>query len=124
MVTKEIKDFVISQMCEADWEFEKYNDIKKYTSKHIDIRLKSDISQKLSFVLKIPSGYSITELTLSRKELGINYFQFRWLLRSVKKSCKLADKRRRDAEISRNWKKFLDKNKDLKRDNKINQVLD
>lgn len=124
MVTKEIKQFVISQMKEADWEVEKYNDANIYTSKHLNIRLQTNISLKVNFILKIPTGYSISELKLSRKELGINYFQFRWFLRSVKKSCKLADKRRRDAEISRNWKKFLEKNKDIKRDNKINQIID
>lgn len=124
MVTKEIKQFVISQMKEADWEVEKYNNLNKYTSNYLSIRIEFNISQKVSFALKIPSGYSNNELILSRKELGINYFQFRWLLRYVKKSCKLVDKRRRESEISRNWKKFLDKNKDLKRDNKINQIID
>lgn len=122
MFTKEIKQFVINQMKEADWEVEKY--LNKYTSKHLTINLEPNISQKVDFVLKIPSGYSTNDLKLSRKELGINYFQFRWLLRYVKKSCKLVDKRRRDAEISYNWKRFLDKNKDLKRDNKINQIID
>ena len=122
MVTKEIKHFVITQMKEADWEVEKY--LNKYTSKHLTINLESNIRQKVDFVLKIPTGYSINDLKLSRKELGINYFQFRWLLVYVKKSCKLVDKRRREAEISRNWKKFLEKNKDIKRDNKINQIID
>ncbi len=122
MVTKEIKQFVITQMKEADWEIEKY--LNKYTSKHLTINLESNIRQKVDFVLKIPTGYSINDLKLSRKELGINYFQFRWLLGYVKKSCKLVDKRRREAEISRNWKKFLEKNKDIKRDNKINQIID
>lgn len=124
MVTKEIKQFVISQMKEADWEVEKYNDLNKYTSKHLTINLESNIRQKVDFVLKIPIGYSNSDLKLSRKELGINYFQFRWLLRYVKKSCKLVDRRRREAEISRNWKRFLEKNKDIKRDNKINQIID
>lgn len=124
MVTKEIKQFVLSQMKESDWDIETYNDADIYKSKYIDIRLETTITQKVKFILKIPSGYSINELRLSRKELGINYFQFRWFLRNVKKSCKLVDKRRRDAEISRNWNKFLEKNKELKRDNKINQIID
>lgn len=124
MVTKEIKQFVISQMKGADWEVENLNNLNKYTSKHLIINHKTDIGQKVIFAIRIPTGYSTYDLTISRKELGINYFQFRWLLRSVKKSCKLVDKRRRDAEISRNWKKFLDKNKDLKRDTKINQIID
>jgi hypothetical protein len=120
MVTKEIKQFVISQMKEADWSMEKYKHITKYNSKHLSIF----DGEQVEFTIIIPSGYSQNDLKLTRKELGINYFHFRWLLRIVKKSCKLVDKRRRDQEISRNWNKFLERNKDLKRDNRINQVLD
>jgi hypothetical protein len=124
MVTKEIRQFVITQLKEADWEGEKFNDSNEYKSKHINIQHDTTISQKVTFSIKIPSGYSYENLKLSRKELGINYFYFRWLLGSVKKSCSLVDKRRREAEISRNWKRFLEKNKDLNRDNKINQIID
>jgi hypothetical protein len=124
MVTKEIKQFIISQMRDADWEFEKLNRFNEYKSKHVNILHDTDISQKVTFSIKVPTGYSNNGLKLTRKELGINYFYYRWLLRIVKKSCKLVDKRRRESEIALNWKKFLEKNKDLKRDSKINQVLD
>jgi hypothetical protein len=124
MVTKEIKQFVITQMKEADWELEFLNNSNGYKSKHINIQHDTTISQKVTFSIKIPSGYNYENLKLSRKELGINYFYFRWLLGSVKKSCSLVDKRKREQEISRNWKKFLERNKDLRRDNRINQVLD
>lgn len=124
MVTKEIKQFVITQMKEADWEVEKFNDFNEYRSIHINIQHDTTISQKVNFSIKIPSGYIYENLKLSRKELGINYFRYRFLLKNVKRSCSLVDKRRREAEISYNWKKFLEKNKDLNRDNKINQIID
>jgi hypothetical protein len=124
MVTKEIKQFVITQMKEADWEVEKFNNLNEYKSKHINIQHDTTISQKVTFSIKIPSGYSYENLKLSRKELGINYFRYRFLLKNVKRSCSLVDKRRREAEISYNWKKFLEKNKDLNRDNKIKQIID
>ena len=124
MVTKEIKQFVITQMKEADWELEFLNNYNEYKSKHINIQHDTTISQKVTFLIKIPSGYNYENLKLKRKELQINYFYFRWLLGSVKKSCSLVDNRKREQEISRNWKKFLERNKDLKRDNRINQVLD
>ena len=124
MVTKEIEQFVITQMKEADWEVEKFNNFNEYKSKHIYIQHDTTISQNATFSIKIPSGYSFEILKLSRKELGINYFQYRCLLKNVKRSCSLVDKRRREAEISYNWKKFLEKNKDLNRDNKINQIID
>jgi len=114
MVKKEIKQFIITQMKESDWKIESSN---KYSSKHL-------IIDDEEFLLKIPTGYSNSNLKILRKELGINYFHFLYLLRYVKKSCKLADKRKRDEEISYNWKKFLEKNKDLNRDNKINQIID
>jgi hypothetical protein len=132
MVTKEIKQFVISQMKEANWHVEKNNSTNNYHSRHLNIEHYKDIqhllrglSQKTTFSIKVPSSYgSTTDLEISRKELGINFFYFHFLLRKVKKSCKLEDKRRREAELSRSWKKFLDKNKDLKRDNRINQIID
>ena len=124
MVTKEIRQFVITQLKEADWEVEKFNDFNEYRSRHINIQHDTTISQKVTFSIKIPSGYSYENLKLSRKELGINYFRYRFLLKNVKRSCSLVDKRRREAEISRNWKRFLEKNKDLNRDNKINQIID
>ncbi len=124
MVTKEIKQFVITQMKEADWEVEKFNNLNEYKSKHINIQHETTISQKVTFSIKIPSGYNYENLKLSRKELGINYFRYRFLLKNVKRSCSLVDKRRRESEISYNWKKFLEKNKDLDRDNKINKIID
>lgn len=125
MVTKEIKQFVISQMKEADWEIEKYNNSSKYTSKHLTINHGTDILMKVNFILRIPSGYSgYSDLIISRKELNLNYFYYSILLRNVKKSCKLADQRRREFELSSYWKRFLEKNKDIKRDNKINQIID
>jgi hypothetical protein len=124
MVTEEIKQFVISQMKEADWNVEELNHFNEYKSKHINIQHDTTISQKVTFSIKIPSGYSYENLKLSREELGINYFQYRFLLKNVKRSCSLVDKRRREAEISYNWNRFLEKNKDLNRDNKINQIID
>lgn len=125
MVTKEIRQFVITQMKEANWEVENFNNLNKYTSKHLTINHYTTINQGVDFLIKIPSGtYSSTDLKINRKELGINLLHFRWLLILVKRSVKLSDKRKREAELSRNWKKFLEKNKDIKRDNKINQIID
>ncbi len=122
MITKEIKQFVISQMKEADWEtVENFNRFNEYKSRHINILHDTDISQKVTFVIKI---YNSDNIRLNRKELQINYFYFRYLLKSVKKSCKLADKRKRESKIAHSWNQFLENNKDLKRDNKINQIID
>jgi len=122
MVLKEIKEFVISQMKEADWEADPSRDLRKYVSKYLDIKIPS--TEKKTFTIKVPSGYSSSNLIITRKELGLNLFHFWYLMRYVKKSCKNVEKRRRDREISNQWNRFLEKNKDLKRNNRINQVLD
>ena len=112
-------------MKESEWEVEKLNVINYYKSKHINIEHDTTISQKVTFSIKIPTGHSgLKEIKLNRKELGISYLRYRFLLRSVKKSCSLVDKRKREAEIAWHWKKFLEKNKDLDRDNKINKIID
>lgn len=120
MVTKEIKQFVISQMKEADWTMEEYRDYTKYQSKHLSI----SVGSKVEFSIMVPSGYSQNEFKMTRDELNFNFFHFFWILKRVKKSTKLVDKRRRERDISINWNKFLEKNQDLKRDSRINQVLD
>jgi hypothetical protein len=125
MIKKEIKQFVITQMKEANWCIEKVDGFNEYKSKHINILHETDLSQRVTFIIKIPNSVYISDnLRLNRGELGINYFYYRYLLRIVKKSCSLVDKRKREQEISENWNKFLEKNKDLKRDNRLNQILD
>ena len=122
MVLQEIKEFVISQMKEADWEADPSRDLIRYVSKYLDIKIPS--TGKKTFTINVPSGYSSSNLTITRKELGLNLFHFWYLMRYVKKSSKNVEKRRRDREISNQWNRFLEKNKDLKRNNRINQVLD
>ena len=52
MVTKEIKQFVITQMKESEWEVEKLNVINYYKSKHINIEHDTTISQKVTLLIK------------------------------------------------------------------------
>jgi hypothetical protein len=122
MVLEEIKQFVISQMKESDWESDHSRELQKYVSKYLDIRIPS--VGKNSFTINVPTGYSSRDLVITRKELGLNLFHFWYLMRYVKKSCKNVEKRRRDREISNQWNRFLEKNKDLKRDTKLNKILD
>jgi len=122
VVLKEIKEFVVSQMKLADWLTDHSRDLSKYKSKHIDILITS--TAKKTFTINVPSGYSHDDLVITRKELGINLIQFWYLMKYVKKSSKNVEKRKREKQISYQWNIFLEKNKDLKRDNKINKILD
>lgn len=122
MVLKEIKEFVVSQMKLADWVTDHSRDLSTYKSKHIAILITS--TGKKTFTINVPSGYSHNDLVITRKELGINLVQFWYLMKYVKKSSKNVEKRKREKQISYQWNVFLEKNKDLKRDNKINKILD
>ncbi len=122
MVLKEIKEFVVSQMKLADWITDHSRDLLKYSSKHIEIKI--PITGKKTFTINVPSGYTHNDLVITRKELGINLIQFWYLMGYVKKSSKNVEKRKREKHLSYQWNIFLEKNKDLKRDNKINKILD
>jgi ribosomal protein S19 len=119
MVTKEIKQFIISQMKESNWEQRKSSDRVEYTSRYLTIL---HDATGIKFTIKNNNSYS--DFSITRKELGFNFFHFIWLIRRVNKSCKLSDERKRINEISHNWDKFLKSNKDIKRDNKLNKILE
>ena len=121
MVTKEIKEFIISQMKEADWSYSKYSDNwDKYSTKYIKIDWNySGVIFSLDMGNRDWDSYQIT-----RKELELNFFYFLWLMRLVRKSSRLHKNRVRDEEISKNWNKFIEKNKEVIRDHKIKKIID
>ena len=122
MVTKEIKEFVVSQMKESDWESDHSRDLIKYNSKHIVIKIPN--TGKINFNIKVPGGYSNDDINIKRKELGLNLIHFWILMIYVKNSSKNVEKRKREKEITYLWNRFLERNKDLRRNNKLNKILD
>lgn len=122
MVLKEIKEFVVSLMKESDWESDHSRDLIKYNSKHIVIKIPN--TGKMNFNIKVPGGYSNDDINIKRKELGLNLIHFWILMRYVKNSSKNVEKRKREKEITYQWNRFLERNKDLRRNNKLNKILD
>jgi hypothetical protein len=122
MVLKEIKEFVISQMKESDWESDHSRDLIKYNSKHIVIKIPN--AGRMSFNIKVPGAYSNDDINIKRKELGLNLIHFWILMIYVKNSSKNVEERKREKEITYQWNRFLERNKDLRRDNKLNKILD
>lgn len=119
MVIKEIRDFVIDQMRNGEWSSDQWsNKWVECKSRFLDIKITRN---SVHFFIKSTS-YNRIELT--RDELGISKIYFWWLLRGVRKSCLLSDKRKRDKQLENQWKSFLDKNKDIRRDSTIDKILD
>lgn len=117
MVTKEIRKFVIKQMIEADWT---NGGVNSFISKNLKINLDDGIT----FTIKNPDRYSSSGFDIERKELGLNKIYFWFLLFYVKRSCILSDKKSRESRLEYQWKKFLDNNKDIKRDSTLDKILD
>ena len=114
MVIKEIKKSVIDQMKSDSWTTDNN---REFHSKLLAIELtKTDEN----FFIK--NGYH--KIRLNRYELGIGKIYFWWLMRGVKKSCSLAEKRKKDKQLASQWKSFLDNNKDIRRDSTIDKILD
>ena len=69
MVTKEIKQFIISQMKEPNWEQKKSSDRDEYTSRYLTIL---NDSSGVKFIIKTNNSYS--DFSITRKELGFNFY--------------------------------------------------
>ena len=118
MVTKEIRKFVIKQMIEADWI---NGGVDSFISKNLKITLNKD---DVKFTIRNSDRYSSNGFDIERKELGLNKIYFWFLLFYIKRSCRLSDKKSRESKLEYQWKKFLDNNKDIKRDSTLDKILD
>lgn len=108
---KEIKSFVIKQMSDVNVPWEKNRDgefVSRYitiTTRYIRVRAWDDIS-------------------VTRKEIGLSRLKFYFLLRRVKKAVALSEYNKERVHLAEKWDKFLEKNKDIMRDSKLDQILD
>ena len=110
---RDIRSFVIKQMLNSEWSSEGRNNY--YTNRIISIKKDFD---KSIWVFSFESG-SFHPFD----NLGINRYILFILLYFVKRS----DKKRKDSlkndKLKSDWLYFLDKNKDIDRDNKIKKII-
>lgn len=110
---KEIKSFIIDIMKSEDFtRYESYGNIT-YTSKNLSIDIAKDT---ISFTLR-------RKFTVTLDQIKLSLLRFNILMIRVKYSSKREKKRREEEALKHNWELFLDKNKDLKRDKRINQII-
>jgi hypothetical protein len=124
---KEIKSFIISEIKneESNWhKHESRNEIE-YKSKWLTIQIpdnKKDESKYISIYLSGSDSYYST--TYSLKDIGLSKMRFNWLLKyNVDYFIRNREKRQKMENIVNNWNNFLDKNKSLNRDKKIDKIL-
>lgn len=110
---RDIRSFVIKQMLKSEWSSEGRNNY--FTNKFISIKKDFDKSIWV-FAFETGSFHSFDNI-------GINKYILYILLFFVKRS----DKKRKDSlkndKLKSEWRYFLDKNKDIDRDNKIKKIV-
>lgn len=110
---KEIKSFIIDIMKSEDFTRHKSSYGITYTSKNLSIDIDQDT---ISFTLR-------RKFTVTLDQIKLSLLRYNILMIRVKYSSKREKKRREEEVLKRNWELFLDKNKDLKRDKRINQII-
>ena len=111
---KEIKSFVINQMKSGQFASIVREDYSKYESDYLII-----IKEKKDLFISIKKS----DLQLTLKDLNLSKLRFMLLMIRVKKSANNFKERSKQEMISLKWNRFLDSNKDLKRDKKLNDIL-
>lgn len=110
---RDIRNFVIKQMLNSEWSSEGRNDF--YTNNIISIKKDFD---KSIWVFCFENGSFHTF-----KNLGINKYILYLLLFFVKRSNNKRKDSLKNDKLKSDWQSFLNKNKDLSRDEKIKKII-
>lgn len=115
---KEIKQFVINQMKSGGFTSKELGNEKIiYESDYLIITIKED--GDILFKIKKSNDFE-----LKPSDIGLSKLRIYFLMFGVKRSAKLFKERVKEEMISIKWKQFLERNKDLNRDRKIDNILD
>ncbi len=110
---RDIRNFVVKQMLKSDWTSEGRNDY--YTNKLLSIKKDFD---KSIWVFSFDNGSFH-----SFNDLGINKYILYILLLFVKNSDRKRKESLKSEKLRNEWQYFLNKNKDIDRDNKIKKII-
>ena len=119
---KEIKSFIISEMKNEDANWRKLSNeiLTNYYSKWLDISVSKNGNVEIN--LNNSGLYYITRYNI--KDIGLSKIRFNWLMKFyVEKFIKNKEEREKMEIMVSNWNSFLDKNKSLNRDKKLEEIL-
>ena len=109
----ELKSFVIDQMKNAEWC---ENSSNRFKSKYITIDTRTGNVT--------PTVIKVWDIEIEYNDISISKIRWKFLMKKVKKSSSLSMIRHKKLHLAKRWNEFLTRNKDLDRDNKLNQILD
>jgi hypothetical protein len=110
---KELREVFINECKSGSWEKNSFSISNRY------FRLTEEFKDKKS-TWKIELD---NRATLRIEEIGISKIYFRYLKLFVDRSVRNSEKNRNLIQIGRISDKFFEKNTELKRDNKLNKLL-
>ena len=119
---KEIKSFIISEMKNEDANWRKLSNeiLTNYYSKWLDISVSKNGNVEIN--LNNSGLYYITRYNI--KDIGLSKIRFNWLMKFyVEKFIKNKEEREKMEIMVSNWNSFLDKNKSLNRNKKLEEIL-
>jgi hypothetical protein len=124
---KEIKSFIISEIKneESNWiRHESRNEIE-YKSKWLTITIpdnEKNESKDISIYLSGSDSYYSTSYSL--KDIGLSKIRFNYLINhNVDYFIRNREKRQKMENLVNGWNNFLNKNKSLNRDKKLDKIL-
>ena len=119
---REIKSFIINEMKNEDSNWRKLSNeiLTNYYSKWLDISVFKNGNVEIN--LNNSGLYYITRYNI--KDIGLSKMRFNWLMKFyVEKFIKNKEEREKMEIMVSNWNSFLDKNKSLNRDKKLEEIL-
>ena len=119
---KEIKSFIIDELKNEDssWRKHEIRDSIEYNSKWLSITIPKN--DKVEIELNSGDNYHRTKYNI--KDIGLSKIRFNWLIKyNVEIFIKNKEERQKMENLVGNWNNFLDKNKSLNRDKKLEKIL-
>ncbi len=110
---KDLREVFINECKSGSWEKNSFCISNRY------FRLTEEFKDKKS-IWKIELD---NRTTLRLEEIGISKIYFRYLKFFIDRSVRNSEKRRNLIQVGRISDKFFEKNTELKRDNKLNKLL-
>ena len=119
---REIKSFIIDELKNEDssWRKHEIRDSIEYNSKWLSITIPKN--DKVEIELNSGDNYHRTKYNI--KDIGLSKIRFNWLIKyNVEIFIKNKEERQKMENLVGNWNNFLDKNKSLNRDKKLEKIL-
>jgi hypothetical protein len=114
---KELKRFIIKEIISSESKWSTEGRSNYYQSKYISVKKNFDTGLWQFNLNSTDSKY------YDFKSIGLNKFLVKILFLFIKRNVSKQNKMRKNDVLVQVWDNFLDNNKDIKRNDKINKII-